>query len=80
MPRRCQPVNHTVPNVSRSSPPFKREVEPLWRAGPTTLPAGREHGRPLWLQTPRSSSHDGQGMNALPSLHRISGGQSCGRR
>ena len=23
MPRRCQPVNHTVPNVSRSSPPFK---------------------------------------------------------
>ena len=26
-----------------------REVEPLWRAGPTTLPAGQEHGSPLWL-------------------------------
>ena len=26
-----------------------RAVEPLWRAGPTTLPAGQEHGSPLWL-------------------------------
>ena len=42
-----------------------REVEPLWRAGPITLPAGREHGRSLWLLTPRSSSHDGQGRTAL---------------